>query len=40
MKKFDNDLYVVDMYQDNYYPDFLVDKVKASLIQIVDFLET
>ncbi|NLK12673.1 MAG: hypothetical protein GX312_03680 [Candidatus Phytoplasma sp.] len=40
MKKFDESLYVVEMYQDDYYPNFLVNKVKTALMKVVDFLET
>lgn len=39
MKKFDDALYVADMYADAYYPDFLVDKVKAALVKVVEYLE-
>ena len=28
------------MYQDDYYPNFLVDKIKTALMKVVDFLET
>lgn len=31
--------YLKDMYIDKYYPDFLVDKVKAELVKVVEFLE-
>lgn len=31
--------YLKDMYIDGYYPDFLVDKVKAELVKVVEFLE-
>ncbi len=27
------------MYQDGYFPDFLVDKVKAELQKVIDLLE-
>ena len=40
MKKFDETLYLREMYQDDYFPKFLVDKVKALLVEVVDFLET
>ena len=40
MQKFDEKLYLAEMYQDPYFPDFLVDKVKASLVEVVKFLET
>ena len=29
-----------DMYQDGYYPDFLVDKVKAELLNVIGLLES
>ncbi|MEK3916553.1 DUF5713 family protein [Paenibacillus sp. FSL H7-0331] len=31
--------YLKDMYIDAYYPNFLVDKVKAELVKVVEFLE-
>ncbi|KQO00747.1 hypothetical protein ASF12_17065 [Paenibacillus sp. Leaf72] len=31
--------YLKDMYIDAYFPDFLVDKVKAELVKVVEFLE-
>ncbi|MDT9722109.1 DUF5713 family protein [Paenibacillus sp. ClWae2A] len=31
--------YLKDMYIDKYYPDFLVDKVKAELVKVIEFLE-
>jgi len=40
MKKFDPNLYLQGMYQDDYYPRFLVDKVKAALVPAVDLLES
>lgn len=41
MKKFDADYRLLeDMYQDGYFPDFLVDKVKALVQNVIDFLET
>ena len=30
--------YLTDMYNDDYYPDFLVDKIKAELSDAVDFI--
>ena len=40
MKLFDPDYKLLDeMYQDNYYPDFLVDKVKDELQKVIDLLE-
>ncbi|UKS31091.1 DUF5713 family protein [Paenibacillus sp. HWE-109] len=27
------------MYNDTYYPNFLVDKIKAELVKVVEFLE-
>lgn len=32
-------VYLADMYRDSYYPTFLVDKVKAAINEVVDFLE-
>lgn len=41
MKKFDTDYKLLeDMYQDGYYPDFLVDKVKSLVRDVIVFLET
>ena len=41
MKKFDADYRLLeDMYQDGYFPDFLVDKVKALVQNVIGFLET
>ena len=41
MKTFDTNYKLLDeMYQDKYYPDFLVDKVKDELQQVVDLLES
>lgn len=31
--------YLKDMYNDRYYPNFLVDKVKAEFVKVVEFLE-
>ena len=40
MKVFDPDYKLLDeMYQDEYYPDFLVDKVKNELQKVIDLLE-
>ena len=37
MKAFDvNYKLLAEMYQDEYYPDFLVDKVKAELQGVID----
>lgn len=36
---FDDGRYLTDMYNDNYYPRFLVDKVKALIAELVTFLE-
>ncbi|WP_313642087.1 DUF5713 family protein, partial [Paenibacillus sp.] len=39
MKKLSSDFkYLKDMYN-GYYPNFLVDKVKAELVKVVEFLE-
>ena len=41
MKAFDAGYLLLDeMYQDGYYPNFLVDKVKNELQKIIDLLET
>ncbi len=41
MKKFDADYRLLkDMYQDGYFPDFLVDRVKALVQDVIGFLET
>lgn len=41
MKKFDADYAMLkDMYEDEYFPDFLVDKVKARMQDVIDLLET
>lgn len=41
MKKFDADYYMLeDMYEDDYYPAFLVDKVKDELQKVIDLLES
>lgn len=40
MKAFDINYRLLDeMYQDGYFPDFLVDKVKAELQKVIDLLE-
>ena len=40
MKAFDPNYKLLDeMYQDNYYPAFLVDKVKDELQKVIDLLE-
>ncbi len=40
VKKSSSDIeYLKDMYADGYFPDFLVDKVKAELVKVVEFLE-
>lgn len=41
MKKFDENYQLLaDMYQDGYFPDFLVDKVKELLQNVIAYLET
>jgi hypothetical protein len=40
MDRFDEKLYLVDMYKDNYYPDFLVDKIRNFLKEAVEYLES
>lgn len=40
MKKFDEKYKLLeDMYQDGYFPDFLVDKVKEQIQEVIVFLE-
>lgn len=41
MKKFDENYELLaDMYQDGYFPDFLVDKIKVLIQNVVALLET
>lgn len=41
MKKFDENYQLLaEMYRDGYFPDFLVDKVKALIQNVIDLLET
>lgn len=41
MKKFDSKYNMLDdMYQDDYYPEFLVDKIKNELQKVINLLET
>ena len=41
MKAFDENYKLLDeMYQDEYFPDFLVDKVKSELQKVIALLET
>lgn len=41
MKKMDQAYqYLADMYQDGYFPDFLVDKLKELMLELVAYLET
>lgn len=41
MKKFDMDYKLLEeMYEDGYFPDFLVDKIKVLVQSVIDFLET
>lgn len=41
MKKFNPDYVLLkEMYQDEYYPDFLVDKVKAEITKVIELLES
>lgn len=41
MKQFDADYRLLDdMYKDEYFPKFLVDKVKALIQDVISFLET
>ena len=39
-KKLNKDfVYLKDMYNDDYYPKFLVDKVRDCIVEVVEFLE-
>lgn len=41
MKKFDADYRLLeDMYEDGYFPDFLVDKIRNLVQEVIAFLET
>lgn len=41
MKKFDENFQLIaEMYRDGYFPDFLVDKVRELIQNVIDFLET
>lgn len=41
MKTFDPNYKLLDeMYQDEYFPDFLVDKVRGKLQKVIDLLES
>lgn len=41
MKKFDADYQLLeDMYKDGYFPDFLVDKLRDLIENVITFLET
>ena len=41
MKKFDENYQLLaDMYQDGYFPDFLVDRVRELLQNVIAYLET
>lgn len=41
MKKFDESYHLLyDMYEDTFFPDFLVDKIKALMENVIGFLET
>lgn len=41
MKQFDpNYQLLADMYRDDYFPPHLVDKVKAELVKVIEFLQT
>lgn len=40
MKKFDADYRMLDdMYKDDYFPDFLVDKIKGLMQKVIEILE-
>ncbi len=41
MKKLSPDFkYLEEMYNDSYFPNFLVDKVKEQIVKVVSFLES
>lgn len=41
MDKFDDRYFLLQaMYEDSYFPHFLVDKIKWKLIRLIEFLET
>ena len=41
MKKFNpNYKMLSDMYEDSYFPDFLVDKIKENILSLITFLES
>lgn len=41
MKKFDADYKMLDdMYKDDYFPDFLVDKIRGLMQKVIEILET
>ena len=41
MKKFDADYELLsEMYRDGYFPDFLVDKIKYLIEEVIKYLET
>lgn len=41
MKKFDADYRMLDdMYKDDYFPDFLVDKIRGLMQKVIEILET
>ncbi len=41
MKQFDENYKLLnDMYQDSYFPNFLVDKIKELVQNVINFLET
>ena len=41
MKKFDENYKLLEeMYTDDYFPDFLVDKIKALIMDVIGLLET
>ncbi|WP_285398346.1 DUF5713 family protein [Lysinibacillus sp. fls2-241-R2A-57] len=40
MKKLDSEFkYLVDMYEDTFFPTFLVDKLKLHIVKVVHFIE-
>ena len=40
IEKFNEELYLVDMYNDKYFPKFLVDKIKSLIVEGVKLLES
>lgn len=40
MDRFNESLYLADMYKDEYFPDFLIDKIKDLIVDVVQYLES